>query len=337
MHLIRKLLFPFSFAYGVIVSLRNWLYDIQVFKSKDFDIPIICVGNLSVGGTGKSPMIEYLLSILMPKYKVAVLSRGYKRKSTGFVLASKTSTVEDLGDEPFQIYKKHPSVILVLEANRVVGIENLIKLEKPDIILLDDAFQHRKVKAGLNILLTTYDNLYVEDFYLPTGNLRDSKRQAKRADIIVVTKCPPAIVKVKKQQIIEKLKPTSTQKVLFSSIHYDSYVQSEEEKVTLDDFIKMPFVLVTGIANPRPLVDYLKGLGAKFTHNIFADHHLFTDSEIIELSKAERILTTEKDAVRLFGKLSNVYSLGIKHDFGEDTAAITQDVLEYAKEGYFKT
>jgi tetraacyldisaccharide 4'-kinase len=191
------LLFPFSILYGWITSIRNFLFDKGIFKSYSFDIPIIAVGNLSVGGTGKTPQIEYLIRLLSPNYKIAILSRGYKRKSKGFVLADPTSNAEILGDEPFQIYQKFPNTIVAVDADRKNGIENLLVLnEKPDVILLDDAFQHRKVKAGFYILLTGYDDLFYSDFILPAGNLRESRSGAKRANVIIITKCPKDISKI---------------------------------------------------------------------------------------------------------------------------------------------
>src|SRR6478752_5452103 len=198
MNLLRKILFPFAVLYGFITSIRNFLYDNNLLKSYSFDLPIIAVGNLSVGGTGKTPQIEYLIRLLSPKYKVATLSRGYKRKSEGFVLADETSNAEILGDEPFQFFQKFKNIQVAVDANRKNGIEQLLsQSEKPEVILLDDAYQHRKVKAGFYILLTTYDDLFCKDFILPMGNLRESRRGAKRADVVIVTKCPSTITKQK--------------------------------------------------------------------------------------------------------------------------------------------
>ena len=183
MNLLRKLLFPFAILYGFITSLRNYLYDKGILKSYSFDIPVIAVGNLSVGGTGKTPQIEYLIRLLSPNYKVATLSRGYKRKSEGFILADAASTPEILGDEPYQYFKKFRDIQVAVDADRKNGIEQLLNQEsRPEIILLDDAFQHRKVKAGFYILLTAYEDLFCEDFILPTGNLRESRNEAKRAN-----------------------------------------------------------------------------------------------------------------------------------------------------------
>jgi tetraacyldisaccharide 4'-kinase len=191
MNFLRKILFPFAVLYGFITSIRNFLFDYRILKSYSFPIPVIAVGNLSVGGTGKTPQIEYLIRLLSNKYKIATLSRGYKRKSEGFILANATSNAEILGDEPFQFYKKFPNIQVAVDANRKNGIEQLLsQSNKPDVILLDDAFQHRKVKAGFYILLTAYNDLFINDFMLPTGNLRESRSGAKRADMIIVTKCP---------------------------------------------------------------------------------------------------------------------------------------------------
>ena len=190
MNLLRKLLFPFAILYGIITSLRNYLYDKGILKSYSFDIPVIAVGNLNVGGTGKTPQIEYLIRLLSPNYRVATLSRGYKRKSEGFVLADATSNAEILGDEPFQYFKKFPNIQVAVDADRRNGIEQLVKQKAmPEIILLDDAFQHRKVKAGFYILLTAYDDLFCNDFMLPTGNLRESSNGAKRANLIKTNRC----------------------------------------------------------------------------------------------------------------------------------------------------
>ena len=192
MNLLRKILFPFAILYGLITSIRNFLFDKEILKSYSFDLPIIAVGNLSVGGTGKTPQIEYLIRLLLTKYKVATLSRGYKRKSEGFVLADANANAEILGDEPFQFFQKFPEILVAVDANRKNGIEQLLsQKEKPEVILLDDAYQHRKVKAGFYILLTAYDDIYVDDFMLPTGNLRESRSGSQRADVVVVTKCPP--------------------------------------------------------------------------------------------------------------------------------------------------
>ncbi|MFT4851027.1 MAG: tetraacyldisaccharide 4'-kinase, partial [Sediminicola sp.] len=204
MNLLRKILIPFSLLYGTVTALRNNFYDSGWFESKSFDIPVICVGNLSVGGTGKSPMIEYLLEFLVKDFRVAVLSRGYKRRTIGFREVLEKSTVHEVGDEPLQFKLNFPKVIIAVCANRQEGIEKL--QDRADIILLDDAFQHRRVQASTNILLTPFDDLYVNDLVVPAGNLREFSSGAKRADIIVVTKCPERVSYAELQKIQQKIK-----------------------------------------------------------------------------------------------------------------------------------
>jgi len=325
---LRKLLFPISLGYALVVHIRNFLYDVDFFKSKTFEIPTICIGNLSVGGTGKTPMAEFLISLLMDDYKVALLSRGYRRESKGFVLASNQSTVGDLGDEPYQIYSKFPKIAVAVDADRRNGIKRLQAKVRPDLILLDDAFQYRKVSYGLSLLLTAYDTLYVNDWYLPTGSLRDSKREAKRADLIIVTKCPANLSGADQQRIIRKLNPEAHHPVLFSYLAYGSELVGDTNEITLDFFMDKKFTLVTGIANPEPLVVYLKEAGLTFDHLLFKDHHSFTKNELRQLRTKEYLLTTEKDYVRLKGKVGNLYYLPIKHRFLGEGRKVLEACLE---------
>jgi tetraacyldisaccharide 4'-kinase len=257
MILLRKILFPFAILYGLITAIRNWFYDKGFLKSHSFSVPVIAVGNLSVGGTGKTPKIEYLIRLLSPNYKIAVLSRGYKRKSSGFLLAEYSSTAESLGDEPFQLHQKFPTIQVAVDANRKNGIERLLALQnKPDIILLDDAFQHRKVKAGFYILLTAFNDLYPDDFILPTGNLRESRSGAKRANIVVVTKCPPTLPEADQNQIRKKLNLSEHQQLYFSSIQYDEILYSENERRTVASLQNTDKLLVAGIAKPKPFFSH---------------------------------------------------------------------------------
>lgn len=299
MKFLRYILFPIVPIYYLVTWTRNKLYDFGWKKSKSYSFPVICVGNLSVGGTGKSPMIEYLIRLLKTDYKLATLSRGYKRETDGFKLANATDSAKTLGDEPFQFYNKFGEDIFVaVDASRLNGIENLQSLNnKPDVILLDDAFQHRKVQAGFNILLTAYGDLYCNDFVLPTGNLREPKSGAKRAHVIVVTKCPIGLSSQEKEQIEMKLHSEANQLVFFSSINYSKEVISATKNVSLTDL--KPFTLVTGIANPSPLIAYLKMNKLEFKHLNFKDHHSFSEKELANLAKLECILTTEKDYMRL--------------------------------------
>ncbi|TDT39552.1 tetraacyldisaccharide 4'-kinase [Maribacter spongiicola] len=325
MQVLRKLLFPISLIYGLIVFLRNRFYDVGIFSSRQFATKTICVGNLSVGGTGKTPMIELLVRELSENYNVAILSRGYKRKSEGFLLSTEQTTVEELGDEPFQIKTKFPKITVAVDADRRNGISQLEKLIGPDVILLDDAFQHRKVKAGFSILLTSYDNLYSKDWYLPTGDLRDSKREAGRADLIVVTKCPTNLLSSEKNKIRESLHSKPHQKVLFSYLSYNTELKGDI--LTLDTLKVKNVTLVTGIANPAPLVKFLNSEGITFEHLKYKDHHFFTDQEIDVLKEKECILTTEKDFVRLETKLTNLSYIEVKHEFFDNTIELMKKEL----------
>ena len=327
MYLLRVMAFPLSLLYAAAVYLRNFLYDIKLFRSKSFVTPTICIGNLSVGGSGKTPMAEYLVEMLKDDYKLAVLSRGYRRKSKGFVLADAQSTVADLGDEPYQVHKKFSEVTVAVDADRRRGIATLEKRVRPDIILLDDAFQHRRVKAGLSILLTPFGKLYVDDWYLPTGNLRDAKKEARRADLIIVTKCPHEIGGRERESIINKLHPRLHQKVLFSGLAYDEKVRSNNRSCDLVSLKGTSMALVTGIANPQPLVEHLKECGLEFVHLKYADHHYFSKNDLEKFKKFEVVLTTEKDFSRLEGKLDNVLYLPVRHRFLNDDAAILKQCV----------
>lgn len=296
---LRFLLFPFAILYGIILHIRHFLYDKNIKKSKKYNFPIICVGNLSVGGTGKTPMIEYLIQTLSKTKKIAVLSRGYKRKTKGFILADKNSSALTLGDEPFQYYKKFNYIQVAVCEQRTEGIDKLLINNSPEVILLDDAFQHRKIQAKANILLTAYYDLFTDDFLLPVGLLRDLKQRAYKAQYIVVTKCPINISNNEKQKIIQKLKPHTEQKIAFASIQYAEKVFSSKAEILLNNWISEPFVLVTGIANPQPMIDFLKHQNANFEHIKYPDHHHFSENEIAFLNTKKRILTTEKDFVRL--------------------------------------
>lgn len=326
LQLLRKIAFPFSFIYALVVYTRNLLYNIGFFKSIAYKTPTICVGNLSVGGTGKTPMIEYLIRLIDDK-KVAVLSRGYKRKSKGFLLAEKKCSVEDLGDEPFQLFKKFPQTVIAVDADRRNGITMLQSMVKPEVILLDDAFQHRKVKPSFSILLTAYDNLFFNDWYLPTGNLRDSKLESRRADIIVVTKCPESLLEDRKISISKKLKPSTNQKVLFCSLKYANSFKNKNGSIEISELNGKKIALVTGIASPQPLVSHLLNLGIEFKHFEFNDHHYFSDQEISQFKGYDAVLTTEKDFVRLEGKVENLYYLEVAHHFSEEDHNILEQAV----------
>nr|WP_294776378.1 tetraacyldisaccharide 4'-kinase [uncultured Flavobacterium sp.] len=322
MILLRKLLFPLAVLYGIVTSVRNYLYDKGILKSYSFDIPVIAVGNLSVGGTGKTPQIEYLIRLLSPQYKVATLSRGYKRKSKGFILADANANAEILGDEPFQYFQKFPQIQVAVDADRRNGITQLLaQKEKPEVILLDDAFQHRKVKAGFYILLTSYDELFCNDFMLPTGNLRESRSGAKRAHLIIVTKCPSDLSELGQQNIKKKIGLPVP--IFFSFVDYDEAVYNANDRLSIVAVKQQEKLLLAGIAKPQPFFDYLQsGNDAVLT---FADHHHFSESDILAIknkANGKIIVTTEKDFVRLqaedFG--NQLYYLPIKSKFiaGQD-------------------
>ena len=329
---IRKLLFPFGVVYWLVTFIRNWLYDLGIFTSKSYDLPIIAIGNLSAGGTGKTPQTEYIIRLLKDTYRIAVLSRGYKRSTKGFLLANDVVTSSELGDESFQMYSKFPEISVAVCEDRQTGIENLISKSNPDIILLDDAFQHRKVKAGFYILLTSYDDLFSDDYILPFGNLRESAIGKKRADVIVVTKCPQNITEKYKDEV--KLKLNVNVPVFFTSIDYDSFVFNTENSISVSDIISKEKIIVAGIAKPKYFIDYLNS-GTDLVL-IYPDHHNFSEaeiSEISELSKDKIIVTTEKDFMRLNGKIksSNLFYLPIQSKFISDKEQFDNLITNWVK------
>lgn len=335
MKFLRIILFPFSILYGFITSIRNYLYDKGVIKSYSFDLPVIAVGNLCVGGTGKTPQIEYLIRLLSHSYQVATLSRGYKRKSEGFVLADVNANAELLGDEPYQFFQKFPNIQVAVDANRKNGIEQLLSpIKKPEIILLDDAFQHRKVKAGFYIMLTAFDDIFYNDFILPTGNLRETRSGANRADMIIVTKCPNDISELTQQEIKQKINQylKVEKPVYFSFITYDDWFYSENEKISVNEMQTVDKLVVAGIAKPEPFFAYLQA--AKKSTMVFPDHHDFSEKDIqliLEAAKEKKIITTEKDFVRLKGKLpaKQLYYLPIKTSFVQNGNEFDKKILDY--------
>ena len=324
----RILLLPFALMYWLAIGIRNWLYNKNILKSASFGLPLICVGNLSVGGTGKSPMVEYLVVNLKDKFRVATLSRGYKRKTKGYALANENTTALEIGDEPMQFHLKFPDVPVAVGEQRIVAIPQLLH-DKPDTqaIILVDAFQLLSLKAGLNILLTEYNNLFTRDFYLPTGDLRDLKGSYKRAEVIVVTKCKPDITEAEKQKVIKEIQPVPGQQIFFAAIQYgEMYHISSSETITISE--KAEVLLVTGLANPRPLKKMLEQHSNSYHMLQYSDHHIFTIDDLNEIKKRfesiettnKIILTTEKDAVRLI-KFNNeiaglpLYVIPVRHQF----------------------
>ena len=328
----RKLLYPFSLLYGGVTALRNELYDRGIFSSNTFDLPVIAVGNLSVGGTGKSPMVEYLVTLLKNKKQVATLSRGYKRSTSGFHLLTGKEAAAEVGDEPLQFKMKFPEVLVAVDEDRSHGIGELLKQNpKPEVIILDDAFQHRKVKAGFYILLTPFENLYSDDLVLPAGNLREPKWGAKRADVIIVTKCPERLSSSERERIEKDLKLEEDQELFFSRIAYSEKVYGGSKSFSVEDLKNRKFTLVTGIANPKPLIAYLQNKGLNFEHLKFPDHHNFSVSELKELRSREMILTTEKDYMRLKNDISKerLFYLPIATEFLERKDVFGQLIKEF--------
>jgi len=306
--LIFLLLLPLSLLYGGIVSLRNLFYDKGLLKSISFDVPIISVGNLSVGGAGKTPHIEYLILLLKDYIKVATLSRGYKRKTSGFLMVDPHMDAAACGDEPLQFKRKFSDIEVAVSESRVLGVPKLLgAFPDVQVILLDDAFQHRSIKAGKNILLTEYSGLYTKDFMLPSGRLREWSSASQRADIIIVSKCPHDFTKEESKRVVEELSPLSSQKVFFSKYIYGApyYMYNNTQRLQFKKSHNI--ILVSAIAGTDYLMSYLtKQVG--FVHNLeFEDHHDFSKNEMGQIKKVfdnmdlseKYIVTTEKDAVRM--------------------------------------
>ena len=325
------LLAPISWIYGFVVWLRNLLYDDHILRSTKVSIPTICVGNLAVGGTGKTPMAEYLLSLLSAKYKVALLSRGYGRKTRGFRLANEHDTAATIGDEPMQIHLRFPDIPVAVCADRVKGVKQLQHLY-PDLqcVILDDAYQHRSLSCGFYILLTPYDCLYTNDHMLPWGRLRDLPNQSHRANVVVVTKCPEHMQPIERRIVSNNLQLASYQHLFYSSIGY--------APIAVDS---TP-LLVTGIANPMPLLHHMQQQFPDTELFAFPDHHVFTNQDIIRIKEKaehyEHIVTTEKDYMRLL-QTSLIHELGdklhvvrIQTNLGIDQDTFNREVLLYVSE-----
>jgi tetraacyldisaccharide 4'-kinase len=308
------LLFPFTLIYASILSIRNLMFDWGLLKSTSFDLPIISVGNISVGGTGKTPHTEYLIKLLQDKYKLASLSRGYKRKSEGFLLANENSNSLDLGDEPMQMNRKFSKLNVAVDADRVNGVQQLLANEKGlnlDCILLDDAYQHRYIKPGLSVLLIDYNRPISHDFVMPMGRLRETASGKKRADIIIMSKCPTDLSVSETEKLKKNINPLAHQELYFTTLDYASIepvFTSNEEFLSLNNTNSesLGILLVTGIANPTPLREYLNIFCAELNEIQFPDHYTFKDKDLNQIEKTfnalksenKIIITTEKDATR---------------------------------------
>jgi tetraacyldisaccharide 4'-kinase len=350
---VNKWLLPLSWLYGVGVKLRNTMFEVGALKSRAFTVPVISVGNITVGGTGKTPHVEYLVELLKDQFRVAVLSRGYKRKSKGFVLAQKDTPMPQIGDEPYQMKQKFPSVIIAVDGNRCHGIDQLMEQEDtPDVILLDDAFQHRYVKPGINILLVDYHRLIIYDKLLPAGRLREPLEGKDRADIVIVTKCPKELKPMEYRVITKQMKLYAYQNLFFTTLQYGQLKPLFEKGTTagglqtIDQLGDQNVLLLTGIASPKQLYYDLKPVAANLTPLSFSDHHQFSekDQEIINeqfsaLPSPKCIITTEKDATRLQDckglsddVRKNIYVLPVSIRFMQDQDNMfNQQIRDYVR------
>lgn len=348
------LLYPFAILYGFVTSLRNRLYDWKVLKSTSFDTHTICIGNLAVGGTGKTPHVEHLIRLLRQDYKVATLSRGYKRKTSGFKLADDMSTADDIGDEPLQYKSKFGNVIVGVDASRVNGVKKLSALEaSPDVVLLDDAFQHRAIRCGLNIVVSEYNHLYLHDCLMPAGRLRESKKGIERADIIVISKTPERTTAIDIRNLLKDIRSLPHQRVFFSWLKYGelyAFDKPSEIMDTLNDLYRFRVVAFTGIGNPGPMLTYLKEYSADVIHIPFADHHNYTEADLRMIADKfhaieggnKILVTTEKDAMRLLKpdlvNMANklpLYILPIEVDFKDKTQEFNETILNYVRTNKF--
>lgn len=346
--ILQVILLPVSLCYGLAMQVRNLLFDLHILPSKTFNKRLISVGNLTYGGTGKTPHIEYLIRLLSPTKFIATLSRGYGRKSNGFILASKRSNVKYIGDEPLLFQKKFDGIKVAVDEKRRHGTELLIeKFPDLDVILLDDAFQHRYIKPGLSILLTDYHRTYAEDFILPSGTLREFRSGAGRADIIIVTKTPKIFSPITRRRIIEELKPDPGQRIYFSYIKYvDPF--SVFDTLNLSFPLKVTYILLfTGIANDYPLREHLERMCSELVVMKFADHHPYTLKDIDEITRKfndlptqkKIIITTEKDVMRLktpelsaYLKNLPLFCLPMEIDFhGSDKEKFDSEIKHYVE------
>ncbi len=345
------LLFPFSVLYGAVVGMRNLFFEWGFLNSVEFKLPVISVGNITVGGTGKTPQVEYLVRLLDSEFSLACLSRGYKRKTRQFLIADPDTPAHMIGDEPRQIKKKFPGIIMAVDRNRVNGIRQLLKLrDHVDVILLDDAFQHRYVKPGRSILLIDYNRMIKEDFLLPAGRLREPVSAIKRADIILVTKSPDRLKPIEMRNIVKNMEIGLHQHLFFTKVQYGNirpvFDLSDPRDEAHFKTLKAPVLLVTGIANPRPMRKFARKISTKLTEIRFPDHHAYRKKDITRIEKAlsdtghpdTLVLTTEKDAMRLQDAdvpqslQEHLYYVPIEIDFlNDDRDEFDKIILNYVR------
>ncbi len=342
----KVLLLPLSIIYGLVVQTRNFFFHIGILKSRSFSVPVICVGNITVGGTGKTPHTELLIAELKKKFKVACLSRGYKRKTSGFVLAGANSTVRQIGDEPMQIKNKFPDITVACDGNRIRGIEKLLSQNPaPEVIILDDAFQHRYVQADKNIVLVDYNRPVHEDCLLPAGRLREHTSALKRADYIIVTKCPPNLQPIERRILSKHLKIKPYQQLFFTTLKYGNIQGLSSRAIHIQPGKDSGILCITGIARPAPYIEYLKTFTSHVTELHYPDHHNFTKKDIQHIEKTfqeikhekKYIFTTEKDAVRL--KTCNlteevkkrIYYIPVVPVFIKNESSFLNEISEYVR------
>jgi tetraacyldisaccharide 4'-kinase len=349
MDLLRVLLAPLALLYGLIIWVRNKLYDKKVYNTVEFDLPVIAIGNLTVGGTGKTPHIEYLIELLKENYHVATLSRGYGRKSRGYITVAPQLRADQVGDEPRQLKLRHPESQVVVCENRELAVPQIL-MEDPrtDVILMDDAFQHRAIEPGMSVLLTDFSHLYTRDYILPMGRLREPQSSAQRANVIIVTKCPSDLTDQQRQSVIQELAPLDHQKVFFSFMRYFSPYETfaPQNRVPLHKNIDV--LLLAGIANPDELAEFLRKIVRSVSLRKYADHHRFDRYDLEDVRETYNnmeasnkiILTTEKDAMRLHQHREWIirnnmplYSLPVKTEFfPQDEERFHELVVNYVEQ-----
>lgn len=331
MSVIRFLVFPLSIIFKFVTDIRNKLYDCNFLKSEKINVPVISVGNLSTGGTGKTPMVDFIIYNLKRDYNISVLSRGYNRKSKGFIEIKNSDNPSLVGDEPFLIKSNHSEVPVFACEDRVEGAKKIISENNTNLILLDDAFQHRKISRNLDIVLTDYNNLFYKDYLLPYGNLRESRNNINRADVIIVTKCPLDFNKADAIKIKNQINPKKTQSLFFSQIKYSEILFGFKE-LSFKSIRNSKLTLVTGIANSQPLKEYLKKNNVNFDHFDYPDHYNYSRKDvnkILATTKNNIILTTKKDYYKLSQfKIDNLLYIDIKVEFLDGKQEFLSEIKE---------
>jgi len=331
MSVIRFLVFPLSIIFKFVTDLRNKLYDCNFLKSEKISVPVISVGNLSTGGTGKTPMVDFIINNLKKDYDISVLSRGYKRKLKGFIEIKNSDNPIQVGDEPFLLKSNHVEVPIFVCEDRVEGANKIISESDTNLILMDDAFQHRKISRNLDIVLTDYNNLFYKDYLLPYGYLRESRKNINRADIIIVTKCPLDFNKADANKIKNQINPKKTQSLFFSQINYSEILYGFKE-VPFKSIANSKLTLVTGIANSQPLKEYLRKNNVIFNHFEYPDHYNYSMKDvnkILATTKNNLILTTKKDYYKLSQfKIDNLLYIDIEVKFFDGKQRFLNTVKE---------